>query len=82
MDEAAISEEEGLEETEREQEKLGLRGGRQAGTLRRGDSGAGGAAEGGQRVLEELRRLQRQECIGVFIVHSDAGGDLHVRTRV
>ena len=30
---------------------------------------------GGERwVLEGLRRLQRQECIGAFSVHSDAGG--------
>ena len=35
--------------------------------------------EEGQRVLEGL---WRQECIGVFSVHSDAAGDLDVRTRV
>ena len=34
-----MSEGEGAGETEREQEKLGLRGGRKAGPLRRGDSG-------------------------------------------
>ena len=39
QDEAAMSEEEGAEETEKEQDKLGLRGGRKAGPLQRGDSG-------------------------------------------
>ena len=34
-----MSEGEGAEETEREQEKLDLRGGRKAGPLRMGDSG-------------------------------------------
>ena len=56
QDEAAMSEGEGAGETEREQEKLGLRGGRKAGPLRRGHigywrghrgatAGTGGAAE-------------------------------------
>jgi len=56
QDEAAMSEGEGAEETEREQEKLGLRGGRKAGSLRRGaqqvlegrrggTAGTGGAVE-------------------------------------
>ena len=43
---------EGAEETEREQEKLRLRGGRKAGPLRRGTAGAAGAAEGERQVLE------------------------------
>ena len=38
QDEAARSVGEGEEETERQGEKLGLRGGRKAGPLRRGDS--------------------------------------------
>ena len=65
QDEAALSEGEATEETEREQEELVLEG------LQRGDSGHW-----------ELRRLQRQECIGVFSVHKDAGEDLDVRSRV
>ena len=52
QDEAAMSEVEGAEETEREQEKLGLQGGRKARPLRRcwrgrrgGAAGTGGAAK-------------------------------------
>ena len=67
QDEAAGSAREEAREAEREREKLGLRGGRKAGPLRRGDSGYGGAAEGGQRELEGLRRLK---CIGAFSVYS------------
>ena len=62
QDETAMLEGEGAEETEREQEKLGLGVGRKAEPLRRGNSGywrgrrggtpgAGGAAEGEHRVL-------------------------------
>ena len=58
----------------REQEKVGPGG--------RGTAGAGGRTEGGRRVLEGLRRLWRQECIGAFSVYSDAGGDLDVCTWV
>ena len=68
QDETAMSKGQGAEKIEREQEKLGLRGG--------GTSGAAGTSEGGRRVLEGLPRLRRQECIGAFSVHSDAGGDL------
>ena len=46
------------------------------------EKGAQRVLEGPQRVLEGLQRLWRQECIGAFSVHSDAGGDLDVRTRV
>ena len=42
-----MSEGEGAEETEREQEKLGLRGGRKAGPLRRGHSGCWRGRRGG-----------------------------------
>ena len=83
QDEAAISEGQEVEETEREQERrksgpLGEGTSRPlgegtAGPLGEGTSGAGGAAEGERRVLEGLRMLRRQECIGAFSVHSDAG---------
>ena len=41
-----------------------------------------GLAEGGRRVLGKLWRLRRQDCIGAYSVHGDAGGDLDVRTRI
>ena len=56
--------------------------------------GTRGAVEGGQRVLEGLRRLRKlwmlrmlwrlwtQECIGAVCVYSNAGGELDVWTRV
>ena len=47
QDEAAMSEREGAEETEREQEKLGLRGGRTAWPLRRGRRGCWRGRRGG-----------------------------------
>ena len=47
-----MSEGEGAEETEREQEKLGLRGGRKAGPLRRGDSGCWRGCRGGMAGTE------------------------------
>ena len=50
---------------------------RDAGPLRREEGYA--AEQGGQRVLEGLRR---QECIGTFNVYSNAGGDLDVWNRV
>ena len=53
----------GAKETERAQEKLGLRAGRKVGPLRRGTAGGGVG----------YWRLWRQECIGAFSVHSDAG---------
>ena len=58
--------------------------GRKLNSWGEGTAGAGGGAEGERRVLEGLRRLQRQECTGAFSVHvhRDAGGDLEVRTRV
>ena len=52
---------------------------REAGPPRReesytqGTAGAGEATEGEHQVLEGLRSLWRQVCIGVFSVHSDAG---------
>ena len=72
QDASAMSEGEEAEEPEREQEKLGVQGGKKAGPLRRGATG--GAAEGERRVLEGLRRLWRQEYIGAVSVHSYAGG--------
>ena len=47
QDEAAMSEGEGAEETERGQEKLGLRGRKKAGPVRRGDSGCWRRCGGG-----------------------------------
>ena len=47
QDETAMSDREGAEETEREQEKLSLLGGRKAGPLRRGDSGCWRSRRGG-----------------------------------
>ena len=41
----------GAKGTERERKKLGLRGGKKAGLLRKRTAGIGGAAKGGQRVL-------------------------------
>ena len=58
-----MAEGEGAEETEREQEKLDLRGGRKAGPLSRGDSRCWRGCRGERQVQEGLRRLQRQECI-------------------
>ena len=50
----------------------------EGGKLVRETAGIGGASQGKQRVLGALRR---QECIGAFGVHSNAGGNLDVRTR-
>ena len=47
QDEAAMSEGKGPEETEREQEKLGIRGRRKSGPLRRGHSGCWRGRRGG-----------------------------------
>ena len=63
-----MSEGEVAEETEREPEKLGLRGGRRAGPLRMGDSGCWRGRRGGMARLEGPRRLRSQECIGAFSV--------------
>ena len=71
QDKAAKSTGLGAKETEREQEN---------GPPRREESWA--PDEWGQRVLEGLRRLWRQECIDAFGVHSNASGDLDVWTRV
>ena len=70
-----MSEGEGAEETEREPEKLGLRGGKKAGTIMRGGIGHWRGCRGERQVPEGLPKLWRQECIGTFSVHSDAGGD-------
>ena len=50
QDEAAVAEEEGAEEAEREQEELGLRRGRKAGPLRKGHSGCWRGCSGGTSV--------------------------------
>ena len=69
-----LRQKEGAEASERESkrswasEKEG-----KLGPLVGGTTGAAGAAEGECRVLEGLQRLWRQECIGAFSVHSDAG---------
>ena len=62
-----MSEGEGAEETEREKEKQGLRGGRKAGPPER-ESRYWRGCRGERQVLEGLRRLRRQECIGAFSV--------------
>ena len=41
---------------------------------------AGEAVKREQRAVERLQRSWKQECIGAFSVHNDAGGDLEVQS--
>ena len=63
---------------------MDLGGGRKTGIggATEATAGTGGAEEGEHWVLMGLQRLPRQEYVGAFSVHSNAGGDLDLRTRV
>ena len=74
--------ERGLKKQRESMERWASWEGRKFGPWGGGTAGAGGAAEGEHQVLKRLWRLWRQQCIGAFSVHSDAGGDVDVRTGV
>ena len=79
-----MSEGEGGEEIEREQEKLGLRGGKKIGPLKRGDRGywrgCGGAAGTVRRGSGYWRSCRSRSALvrSVCTVGSNFGGDLDV----